>query len=963
MKKTITLTTTILLFLQLFLAPGVSLAGIAYPYPVEFKQPDGTLITILLKGDERVKWAETPDGYSIMFNSSGTYEYAMSDNQNGMTPSGIPVKNFAERTSEERSFLMSTPKFLRYSNEQLQLMKSIWNIRQSEAANVFPTTGNRKLVCILIGYTDLAFTKTQAEFNNLFNQTNYSAGGATGSVKDYYLETSYNQFNLTVTVAGPYTAANNMAYYGANNASGDDVRPRELVSEAVILADPTVNYADFDNDNDGTVDGVYIIYAGFNEGAGASSNAIWYHSWDITPLFLDNKFIIKYACSSELEGTTGTTMTGIGGICHEFGHVLGALDFYDTDYADNGQYSGTAHWDLMGSGNWNNNNKTPAHHNPYTKTVVYGWASSTLLVPGSGVTMNNSTQFSNSFYRYNTTTPNEYFLIENKQQVGFDASVPGHGMLIYHVDGNYISSAGNAINAGSHQGMYPVCSSAGGNPPSSYGAVDSEGCPFPGSSNKSTFTDATTPNSKSWATISTGLPIHNITENPTNKTVSFCFVDETDPVTITKNITKYLNASGNTSITAANIDNGSYDNCVIASRIASKTSFNCDDLGSNTVSLTITDAAGNSKSANATVTILDEIDPIAVAKDITVTLDPYGLGSLTAAGINNGSSDNCSIASMSASKTSFGCPDLGVQSVTLTVTDGSGNSATAVSTVTVVEGTELLPPFASCIIGASAGTAIYTPCTGNGRFTLTSTGYSSPNTDVQESIYQYLTGDGSIVTRVVSITGGGWAGVQIRETCGAGSKKVALKTQLQPLIRSEIRQTTNGGHITSQILRQGVRWLKIVRTGNRFDTYTSVEGTSWRAAYSTTLSMGSTVQIGLFSESKNFSSITEVKFDNVTLTSASAKYYQTEPFITDQFSNKQIEVYPNPASSFATIAIPALTSVADLLVLSSEGKVILAKQISASEYSLDISNLKAGIYILRFTIDNEIVTKRLIVMK
>jgi len=962
MKKTITLATFILLFLQLFLTPGITLAGIAYPYPVEFKQPDGTLITILLKGDERIKWAETLDGYSIMFNNSGTYEYAMPDNQYGMTPSGIPVRNIAGRSPEDNIFLINTPKSLRYSREQLQLMKSIWNIRQSEAANVFPTTGNRKLVCILIGYSDLAFTKTQAEFNNLFNQVNYSAGGATGSVKDYYLETSYNLFNLTVTVAGPYTAANNMAYYGANDVNGNDVRPRELVTEAVILADPAVNYADFDNDNDGTVDGVYIIYAGFNEGAGASSNTIWYHSWDIFPLILDGKIVSKYACSSELEGTSGTVMTGIGGICHEFGHVLGALDFYDTDYADNGQYSGTAHWDLMGSGNWNNDNKTPAHHNPYTKTVVYGWASSTVLVPGSGITLNNSTQFSNSFYRYNTTTANEYFLIENKQQVGFDASVPGHGMLIYHVDGNYISVAGNAINAGSHQGMYPVCASAGGNPPTSYGTVDGDGCPFPGSSSKTTFTDATTPHSKSWAGANTGLPIHNITENTTNKTVSFCFVDETHPVTITHNITKYLNAAGNASITAADIDNGSYDNCVIASKVASKTSFTCDDLGPNTVSLTVTDAAGNSTSANATVTVLDALNPTAVAQNITVTLNPLGQGTITAADINNGSSDNCSIASMTASKTSFGCPDLGVQTVTLTVTDGSGNSATAISTVTVVEGTALLPPFVSCIIGASAGTAIYTPCTGNGRFTLTSIGYSSPNSDVQESVYQYLTGNGSIVARVVSVNGGGWAGVQIRETCGAGSKKVVLKTQLQPLIRSEIRQTTNGSHITSQILRQGVRWLKIVRTGNRFDTYTSVEGTSWRAAYSTTLAMGSTVQIGLFSESKNFSTTTEAKFDNVAVTGSSTKFYQAEPYIADQVSNRLIEVFPNPASNFATIAIPDLKSEADLLILTSEGKAILSKQFSTSEYSLDISNLKAGIYILRFTINNEVVTKRLVVL-
>ena len=154
-------------------------------------------------------------------------------------------------------------------------MRSAENAMQQS----YPTTGNRKLLCILIGFTDKSFTKTQAEFNNLFNQVGYSTGGATGSVKDYYLENSYGQFNLTVDVAGPYTASNTMAYYGGNDGSGNDLRPRELVREAVLLADPYVNYADYDNDNDGYVDGIYVIYAGYGEEAGGGANAIWAHQW------------------------------------------------------------------------------------------------------------------------------------------------------------------------------------------------------------------------------------------------------------------------------------------------------------------------------------------------------------------------------------------------------------------------------------------------------------------------------------------------------------------------------------------------------------------------------------------------------------------------------------------------------------------------------------------------------------
>lgn len=520
----------------------------AYPLPIEIIQPDGSKITIILKGDEKVRWAETTDGYSILYNDKGIYEYAKLDSRQYMVPSGVKAKNKEQRNREDFDFLANIPKGLVYSSEQIQIFKSYWEIQKSEAQNAFPTTGTRNLVCILIGFTDKAFTKTQADFNNLFNQINYTTDGATGSVKDYYLECSYGQLTLNVTVAGPFTASNTMAYYGANDIYGNDVRPRELCAEAINLADPTVNFANFDNDNDGYVDGVYMIYAGYGEEAGGGADAIWAHAWNLSStLYKDGKYLSKYSCSPELRGASGTGITRIGVICHEFGHVLGAPDFYDTDYSTNGQYDGTGYWDMMSSGSWNNNGATPAHHNAYTKTIVYNWATPTLLSSGTIITLLNAEENSNSFYRYNTTTNNEYFIIENRQQHKFDAYIPGKGMIIYHVDGNYISTAGNAINAGSHQGMYPVCANATGNPPTTYGTINSTGCPFPGSSNKTSFTDTTTPWAKSWAGANTSKPITSITENTTNKTVTFTFMGGsscTQPTTQASNLT-FTNLTSN----------------------------------------------------------------------------------------------------------------------------------------------------------------------------------------------------------------------------------------------------------------------------------------------------------------------------------------------------------------------------------------------------------------------------------
>ena len=529
-----------------------AVAVTAYPGQIQYKQANGTTITIQLRGDERVKWALTEDGYTLMMNSQGNYEYAIQNENGDLTPSGIEVSNAKVRTDAEKSLLSKIEKGLYYSKSQLSMMKSIWEIKSAESQKAFPTTGNRKLVCILMGFKDKAFTKTQAEFNNLFNQVGYSTGGATGSVKDFYLENSWNQFNLTVDVFGPYTASQNMSYYGANDASGNDANPRALVTEAVTLADASANYANYDNDGDGAVDGVYVIYAGYGEEAGASTNAIWAHAWSISTVVKDGKSISKYSCSAELSGSSGTTITAIGVICHEFGHVLGAPDYYDTNYSTGGQFEGTGKWDMMASGSWNNNGVTPAHHNAYTKVKVYGWATATVLSSVANVTV-NPVIGNQSFYQINSTTSGEYWIMENRQQTGFDAYIPGHGLMVYHVHSTVASaSSSNNINATYPQKMYPVCANATSNPgttAATYGTINGTGCPFPGSGAKTSFTDATTPNMKSWAGANTAKPMTSIAENATSKVITFSFMGGSSSGTAPSATTVAASAIGTTSVT------------------------------------------------------------------------------------------------------------------------------------------------------------------------------------------------------------------------------------------------------------------------------------------------------------------------------------------------------------------------------------------------------------------------------
>jgi M6 family metalloprotease-like protein len=374
--------TKILIIVVLSLCSVKLWAVPAYPYPIEITQPNGKNLTIIQNGDESFSWIETIDGLSIVRNTDGIFEYAILSSDGNIIPSGVKVTQISERTTIETEFISSISRSEIKAKYSVLRNKTIQKSDSDVSSTVLSSViGTRKVLCILIGFTDHAFSKTQSEFNNLMNQTGYNANSAVGSVKDYYLEASYGQLNLDVAVVGPYTANHNMAYYGtdlldANGNRLNDIRPRELITEAVQKANPDVNYADYDGDGDGYVDGVHVIFAGYDQAAGGASDAIWSHKWQISEIKLDNKWIQTYSCSSELRGNFGSTIATIGTACHEFGHVLGAPDFYDIDRNTGGNFIGTGEWDLMAHGSWNGlwnaPGSCPTHINPYTKINTFG---------------------------------------------------------------------------------------------------------------------------------------------------------------------------------------------------------------------------------------------------------------------------------------------------------------------------------------------------------------------------------------------------------------------------------------------------------------------------------------------------------------------------------------------------------------------------------------------------------------
>ena len=330
----------------------------------------------------------------------------------------------------------------------------------SKVGTINPLSGDKKGLIILVNFKNKSFTASNSDFNKLANTVNYSSGNYKGSMYDYFYAQSDGQFRLTFDVVGPVTVSQNYAYYGGNDSDGNDEHPAEMVIEALKLADSQVNYADYDWNGDGEVEQVYIVYAGKGEADGGADDTIWPHEYDLNSAkyygdgagrqTLDGVKINTYACGGEQNGSTGAT-AGIGTMCHEFSHCLGYPDFYDTDYSG-GQ--GMFEWDLMDSGSYNADGYRPAGYTGYERWMA-GWKTPIELTSTTNITnMKGLTDGGNSYIIYNTGNSNEYFMLENRANVGWDQGVPGHGLLIVHVDYNASAWSNNKPNDDpSHQRM------------------------------------------------------------------------------------------------------------------------------------------------------------------------------------------------------------------------------------------------------------------------------------------------------------------------------------------------------------------------------------------------------------------------------------------------------------------------------------------------------------------------------
>lgn len=430
-----------------------------------FYQPDGTSFQAKCYGDEFYRIKTTIDGHAIIQGEDSWWCYAEFDASGARKNSGYRVGS--ETPSEILSESCNIPynklkenalrKRQTHAHEGREpLMRRILTDGKFEtkAGN---TTTKHGLV-ILAQYSDVKFKHSKNNFADMLNKSGYNYNGATGSAKQYFDEQFEGTVNFEFTVSDIVTLSERQAYYGANDRDGYDKKPEEMVIEACQLLDGSIDFSTYDDDNDGTIDNVFIFFAGEDEANGASEDCIWSHSWYVKSgagktVNLDGKTLDCYACTSELN--YDNDLAGIGTFCHEYSHTLGLPDFYDTDYDEQGGWAAGL-WlstSLMDGGNMNNNDNTPPYYNAIEREIL-GLAEPVLL-ENDGVYTLTPVQ-DNITYRLNTDKDDEYYLFECRSKSGWDKHIGGNGMLVYHIDktSRYITrwTENNTVNAfQSHQ--------------------------------------------------------------------------------------------------------------------------------------------------------------------------------------------------------------------------------------------------------------------------------------------------------------------------------------------------------------------------------------------------------------------------------------------------------------------------------------------------------------------------------
>lgn len=394
-------------------------------------QPDGSQITIYQHGDEHFHWMTNEEGEWLRLDEDGFYH----------------ITEALDKT-EIQAKRMASPKRVTYKATPL---------------NIAP----RGLV-ILANFTDVVFETDKAEMDSMLTGNNYTRDysytyrGKTynvtsqGSARQYFEDASFGLYNPRLDVVGPVMVNKNMAYYGANDSYGSDKCPEMMVKEACEFVDDSVDFSLYDNNNDGYVDFVFVVYAGYGEADGGGANTIWPHAWNLYTAAgkkcqLDGKIVDLYACGNELDYYS-KQHTGIGTFCHEFSHVLGLPDLYDTEQTHGKKTMGM--WSILDYGPYNNEGNTPPAYSAYERFMM-GWLVPELIVDSANIVLKELNSSQNALLISTTDehnligndpNPTTFYMLENRQQEGWDEYLPGHGLMLTKIQYSYNKWYQNTVN-------------------------------------------------------------------------------------------------------------------------------------------------------------------------------------------------------------------------------------------------------------------------------------------------------------------------------------------------------------------------------------------------------------------------------------------------------------------------------------------------------------------------------------
>ena len=560
-------------------------------------QPDGTKLTIRLIGDEFYNFNTTVDGYTVVKNAAGVYEYAVRED-NQLKASGVKARQVAERTVAEKAFLQSVTTYMTDRVEHAQ--GEAKRVKRDAPAAKAPINFSKfRGLIILINFSDVKFSMTNpnAFYNDMVNTkgfTGYTDGSGrrvpcTGSMRDYFSENSNGMFDPEFDVIGPVNINYSSTYVNQTTYATTIFKAALAAAEA-----QGVDFSKYDMDNNGVVDMVFFQAAGMSSSfAGNNSRLLWPHQSSLgwsSPTY-DGKRFGTYACSTEIYGWSDTpsslTVEGIGTMVHEFSHVMGFPDLYDANYETGGQSHDPNEWDIMAGGGSFNSGRTPCGYTIFERYSM-GFAKPTVITKPGHYTLNPV--MSNEGYILKSPVNREYFIMDNRQKTRWDLYLPGHGMIIARVDSTSTTPwTNNTVNSNSNHNYYELLRA--GNTTSGDLASD----PFPGTKNIVTVSNTTKPSLKTWAGKDNDFMINKIVER--NGIIEFdiaqagvlqCLVEDFEKMPLSTSTTSY-DVPGNFATWTLSRDkivapgagncNGTQALSTLSSGVATMTSdVYCDDI-------------------------------------------------------------------------------------------------------------------------------------------------------------------------------------------------------------------------------------------------------------------------------------------------------------------------------------------------------------------------------------------------